>query len=140
MDKEDELRFNIRKKESEMDMYQSQVKHLEIKLDKLYYAKEKQIGVLNNFLETQYKRKQKYKEVLAISGNIKFMKSHSTRVLDILHGARANQTEMMLEASRTGIDVEITQTQEEIERLRAMNRLLDSEMQQLYFDLRKLSM
>ncbi|MBC1794802.1 hypothetical protein [Listeria booriae] len=139
MEKVDEIMYSIRQKEDQVDIFQSQIKQLEIKLEKLFYAKDKQFKVLDQFLESQYKRKQKYQEVLEISKNIRFMKTHSTRVLDIIHGTNAQKTEQKLELSRRQIDAEIYQTQIEIDQARLTMGRLEINIDQLYYERRKLS-
>ncbi|MBC2259863.1 hypothetical protein [Listeria booriae] len=139
MEKVDEIMYRIRQKEVQVDIFQSQIKQLEIKLEKLFYAKDKQFKVLDQFLESQYKRKQKYQEVLEISKNIRFMKTHSTRVLDIIQGTNAQKTEQKLELSRRQIDAEIHQTQIEIDQARLTMGRLEINIDQLYYERRKLS-
>ncbi|WP_088815542.1 MULTISPECIES: hypothetical protein [Listeria] len=139
MEKTDEISYKIRQKEEQVDIYQSQIQQLEVKLEKLFYAKDKQFKVLDRFLESQYKRKRKYQEVLEISKNIRFMRKHSMRVLDIVHGNSAQQTEWKLEQSKREIDAEINQTQIEIEQAQSMVGQLEVNINQLYYERRKLS-
>ncbi|MBC1504076.1 hypothetical protein [Listeria booriae] len=140
MEKVDEIMYSIRQKEEQVEIFQSQIKQLEIKLEKLFYAKDKQYKVLDQFLESQYKRKRKYEEVLEISKNIRFMKTHSARVLDIVHGSNAQQTERKLELSKRQIEAEIQQTHIEIEQVRSTLGRLEINIDQLYYERRKLSM
>ncbi|EUJ51526.1 hypothetical protein [Listeria fleischmannii] len=114
MDEFDQLTQSIRHQENRISEYQLEIRNLKIKLECLYTAQNKQRQIHDKFLEFQYHRKRQYKSMYNITDQMRFARSHSIRVLDILNSNQALHTEHLLEDALQKIGLEIDKTEQEV--------------------------